>query len=81
MWVTTDKVAAKVCQRIGAEKKGTNRPVRVSFENQKSAMSVLVGAKGLKQTSDFRNVFISPDRASKKERTCISAEGEGKERT
>jgi hypothetical protein len=37
--------------------------VKVTFGSRESATSVLVGAKGLKQVDNLKNVFISPDRS------------------
>ena len=56
-------VEVKSCHRIGAVKPGTKRAVKVTFGSRESATSVLVGAKGLKQVDNLKNVFISPDRS------------------
>jgi hypothetical protein len=36
--------------------------VKVSSESRESAVSILAGAKRLKEVADLKNVFISPDR-------------------
>ncbi len=50
------------CYRLGRAKTETCRPVKVSFQSPESAISVLAGAKSLKQTVELKGVFVSPDR-------------------
>ena len=51
------------CHRIGAVKPGIHRAVKVSFASRDTAISVLAGAKRLKEYAHLKNVFISPDRS------------------
>ena len=48
--------------RVGPRKPGTDRPVRVSFNSSEAAAEVLRESKGLKQSKDYKKVFITPDR-------------------
>ena len=52
--------------RIGAAGSGprSRRPVKVTFESKESAVLVLSCAKKLRQLSDFKSVYISPDRSA-----------------
>ncbi len=48
--------------RVGPRKPVIDRPVRVSFNSPEAAAEVLRESKGLKQTEDYKGVFVSPDR-------------------
>ena len=50
-------------RRIGVVKPGIHRAVKVLFQSRDTATSVLAGAKRLKESSELKNVFISPDRS------------------
>ena len=58
-----EKPSVKECYRVGAEKPGVARPVRICFSSSGLATTALHNSKKLKECSEFRKVYLSPDRS------------------
>ena len=51
------------CCRIGQQKSGTVRPIRLRFQNSVTAYQILNKAKKLKDIDAYKSVYLSPDRS------------------
>ena len=58
-----DKPSVKEFCRIGAQKPGRTRPVKVCFNSQEDVQTTIRNAKSLKHSEKYGKVFIAPDRS------------------
>ena len=63
------KPAVKECRRIGTVKPEACRPVKISFDTEEAAATILSRSRGLRLTSEFKSVYVSPDRSVEERET------------
>ena len=50
------------CKRIGAPESSKIRPLKIQFSSRSTAFELLVKSKNLKDSDEYNNIFIVPDR-------------------
>ena len=59
----------KKCRRIDTVKPKACRPVKISFDTKEAATTILSRSRGLRLTSEFKSVYVSPDRSVEERET------------
>ena len=54
------------CKRLGAPESSRIRPLWIQFSSRSTAFELLVKSKNLKDSDQYNNIFINPDRTLQK---------------
>ena len=57
------------CSRIGQQKSGTTRPIRIRVQNPAIVHQILQKARKLKDIDGYKTIYLSPDRTLEERNT------------